>query len=61
MNISESRAIPCHCSSIIKLLKEETELLAVSYTPYRHGLLAAPGSPVDLAVLVCLTRNTLLI
>ena len=44
MNISESGAIPCHCSSIDKLI-EETELLAVSYTPYRHGLLAAPRSP----------------
>ena len=60
MSISESRAFPCHCSGVIKLI-QKIELLAVSYTPYRHGLLAAPGSSMDLVVLMCSTRNTHLI
>lgn len=57
VNISESRAILCHCSSIIKLL-EVTGLLAVTCTWYRRGLLAASGSFMDPVVFIHVQPET---
>lgn len=57
VNISESRAILCHCSSIIKLL-EVTGLLAVTCTWYRRGLLAASRSFMDPVVFIHVQPET---
>lgn len=57
VNISESRAVLCHCSSIIKLL-EVTGLLAVTCTWCRHGLLAASRSFMDLVVFIHVQPET---
>lgn len=57
VNISESRAILCHCSSIIKLL-EVTGLLAVTCTWCRRGLLAASRSFMDPVVFIHVQPET---